>query len=56
MLDLLGVVAWNRDGVRPYIMLGPTAVELDIAATYSAQCFVEYCYDRYKVWIKTMSP
>ena len=36
MLDLLGVVVWNRDGVRPYIMLGPAAVELDIAATYSA--------------------
>ena len=34
-LDFLGVVAWNRDGVRPYIMFGPAAVELEDEVTSS---------------------
>ncbi len=40
-LDLLGVVAWDRDGLTPFVMFGYTTVELDSEFTITGSEFTD---------------
>ncbi len=37
--DLLAVIAWNRDGVSPYLMAGYTSAELDAEVNFTGSNF-----------------